>query len=325
MSGIQKIKEKVRGRVREIAWSAAALTLPRRETGIKVYWPSTRDRPRIKAWIDPLRAGFAQYASMNNLVTFAGRNRHLVYARVEIDGLMRTIAIDKSDHQSVDPADAADVDVYFKMQYRRHGYGLSNVVPGGYMPRSLEIYRYLRFLRTRRHRRSFTYDVYGRFGQDFALDKRTKATDLLRTQTMFRYTGGLSTIRYAEYLHEIARSKVCIDLPGNGPFCFRFFDYMAVGACIIAYPHEAELPSPLINGTHVVYMREDMSDLRDLCMYYLENEAERERLRRNSQLYFDRHLHYEALAGYYLSTCASLPPLDSRSSGTVGIISSAVA
>jgi hypothetical protein len=224
-----------------------------------------------------------------------------------MDGVMRLIAIDKSDHQRVDPADAAEVDLYFKMQYHREGYGLPNVVPGGYVPRSLELYRYLRLLRARRNRHFFTQDVYGRFGPDFALDKRSKAIDLLRRQTAFRYTGGLSKVRYSQYLHEIARSKVCIDLPGNGPFCFRFFDYMAVGACIIAYPHEAQLPIPLVDGTHIVYMREDMSDLRDLCMYYLENNAERERLCRNAQLYFDRHLHFESLASYYLSTCASLP------------------
>jgi hypothetical protein len=322
---ISRVHEKLIGRGREIAWSLAALTMSQRESGLKVFWPSARHRPRAKPWLDPIKAGLARHASLENVDQNAGRNRHLVYVRVDVEGVMRRIAVDISDHQTVDPTDAAEVDLYFKMQYHRNGYGIPNVMPGGYVPRSMEVYRYLRYLRAIRHRRSFDHDVSGRFGPDFAIDQREKAINLLRTQTKFRYTGGLSKLRYSEYLQEIARSKVCIDLPGNGPFCFRLIEYMAVGACIIAYPHEAGLTAPLVDGTHIVYMREDMSDLRDLCMYYLENEAERERLRRNSQLYFDRHLHYEALAGYYLSTCASLPLPDGRSSGTVGIISSAVA
>jgi hypothetical protein len=83
MSVIQRVTDKLTGRGREIAWSIASLATPRRETGVVVYWPSTRHRPRVKAWLDPLRAGLARQASIEDLEKIDGRNRHLAYARIE--------------------------------------------------------------------------------------------------------------------------------------------------------------------------------------------------------------------------------------------------
>jgi hypothetical protein len=39
---------------------------------------------------------------------------------------------------------------------------------------------------------------------------------------------------YTQYLREIADSRVCIDLPGEGPFTYRLVEYLAIGSCIIA-------------------------------------------------------------------------------------------
>src|SRR5690606_4568761 len=133
------------------------------------------------------------------------------------------------DSVSLDPARAREVAVYFKLQHRKGGYGIDNVVPGGYVPASSEIYGYLPYLRALRDRRRFRQDVAGRFGLQAAADVRRRAMGALAAQTRLSYGGG-AKLRYSRSLVEIATSRVCVDLPGNGPLCFRLVDYLAVGA-----------------------------------------------------------------------------------------------
>lgn len=58
---------------------------------------------------------------------------------------------------------------------------------------------------------------------------------------------------------------------------------------------------PLVDGEHVAFARPDLSDLVELCRYYLEHDEEREAMGRRAREYFDRYLHREQLASYYLS------------------------
>jgi hypothetical protein len=81
---------------------------------------------------------------------------------------------------------------------------------------------------------------------------------------------------------------------------------LAVGACIIGPPHRTTMHVPLEDRRHLVYTKEDLSDLVDLCGYYLENRDERLALRAQSRLFFDRYLHREQLAAYYLNRAVNL-------------------
>jgi hypothetical protein len=54
---------------------------------------------------------------------------------------------------------------------------------------------------------------------------------------------------------------------------------------------------------HIIYARKDLSDLIDLCRLYLEKDDAREALRLNSRSFFDRYLHRDQLAAYYLRCC----------------------
>jgi hypothetical protein len=106
-----------------------------------------------------------------------------------------------------------------------------------------------------------------------------------------------------QYLREIADSRVCIDLPEEGPFTYRLVEYLAVGSCIVAYPHKARLHVPLRDREHVAYTKEDLSDLLEVGDYFLRNPLERHRLAVNAQSFFDRYLHRDQFAAY-------LSPLD---------------
>ena len=191
------------------------------------------------------------------------------------------------------------------MQYSKNGYSYENVVPGGFVPGNLNIYLYLDRLRKLRDLQDFTYDAYGRFGYRFGKAIRGKAVNKLTEQDKFLYFGGIGRVGYKESLNEVARSKVCIDLPGEGPFCFRLVDYLAVGSCIIAYPHESELPIPLIPGKEIIYCKEDLSDLNELCQYYITHDKERETVAQNACAYFDHNLSRTKLADYYVNTIIS--------------------
>lgn len=72
---------------------------------------------------------------------------------------------------------------------------------------------------------------------------------------------------------------------------------------MIAYPHENQFPEPLTDGHDVVYVDPDLGDLTDVCYYYATHDEERERIARNAARYFDRHLHRESLARYYVNRC----------------------
>ncbi len=97
-----------------------------------------------------------------------------------------------------------------------------------------------------------------------------------------------------------AGGYMLIDVPGEDPVSYRLVEYMAVGACIVAYPHKARLHVPLVDREHLAYTKEDLSDLVELCAHYLDHPEERERLVANSRAYFDKYLHRDQLSAYHL-------------------------
>jgi hypothetical protein len=145
-----------------------------------------------------------------------------------------------------------------------------------------------------------SHDVCGRFSSHFAPGVRGRVLQLLTEQSRFDFTGGPALTMYTQYLREVAGSKVCIDVPGQGPLSYRLVEYLALGSCVVAFPHDARLHVPLVDREHVAYTNEDLSDLVDICEFYLSNPQERQRLAANARGYFDRYLHRDQLAAYHV-------------------------
>ncbi len=124
----------------------------------------------------------------------------------------------------------------------------------------------------------------------------------LARQDRFAFHGSLGTVLYVESLCEAARSRVCVDLPGRGYFCYRLADYLAIGSCVVAVPHRNRLHVPLVDGVQIGFSAPDGSDFVDRCAYYLEHADEQASLVRGSREYFDRYLHPAQLGAYYLVT-----------------------
>ena len=307
LSGLHTLRD----RAIEVALQMRAATPPMNERwlvtdeeldDVIIRWPATYQWPTARIWVEPLLSGFKSRARIE-FVDLPQPYRGTVIFQFAVNGESHDIAIDYSDYAEVNQESAARCDVYFKMQHLREGYGLPNVLPGGYVAGARKLYLHLNRLRRLRDTQNFEFEVYGRFSTEFAGDTRKRAVEMLTEQQQFRFEGGLKKVSYLNFLKEIARAKICIDLPGEGDLCFRLINYLAVGACVIGPRPRTILHGALIDGVHVAYCKSDFSDLVEVCGHYLENESAREEMCRNSRRFFDDNLHPENLTAYYLRSC----------------------
>ena len=268
-----------------------------------IEWPRQEAPGYASSWLVPTAQSLAARYEFALADIPQPYSDLLIFHIVSTKGLIR-VAVDVSDYTSrVEPACLEEVDIYFKMQFNDCGYGDDRVRPGGFVPRGGKIYSYLPALRTLSEDQSKKrYEVYGRFGDQFAFETRSKAIGLLKQQNRFQFTGDIIRASYARYLREAAQARICIDLPGNGPFCFRLVEYLALGGFVIAYPLRTSFTAPLEDREHIVYCKEDMSDLVDLCEEYLANEPERTRIGKNAAAFFDKHLSVDVLSEYYVAS-----------------------
>jgi glycosyltransferase involved in cell wall biosynthesis len=175
------------------------------------------------------------------------------------------------------------------------------VSPGGYITDKPFLYAHWCRLRALRGRSRATSEVFGRYGLRFGGPVREAAIEQLRADERFDYSGGTRRTHHTRYLREMARAGVCVDLPGQGPFCCRLVEGLAMGCFIVAARHAAEMPVQLRDGVEIVYCQEDLSDLADLCAEYAHEEGRRQPLEAAAARYFDENLHPVRMAERYLS------------------------
>jgi hypothetical protein len=308
LKNISDIKDELIWKSRSPYKSPFPLTFPLDKDLVSrsfIRWPITYEWATASNYVDDIRTGLAVHLPVE-LADVTQGGQGVVCFELVIDGTPHRITIDYFDRFDViNQESLAASAVYFKMQFHRDGYDHARMVPGGFVSGISSTYHYVRPLRTRADLMQPMFDVYGRFGLTFAREVRLKAVNALREQSRFRYEGGASLVRYSRSLSEAASARVGIDLPSNSDFCFRLVDYLAVGTAIVAVPHRTIMHVPLIDGTHIAYCSSTLSDLIDKCQYYLEHEDKRLELRDNAREYFDRFLHRDQLAAYYLGECFS--------------------
>jgi len=280
----------------ELSWKLDASRLAE----CRIFWPTSYPWKPAAKWYEQIRQGLERFVRVDR--------RHIpqpsgAVLAIEVMDNGRTVPvlIDIADSPEIGQVDPSMAHLYFKLQHDEDGYDYENVIPGGYLPNSPDIHFYLPRLRTESDQRSALFDVYGRFGTGFASKVRTKALQSLSEQRQFHFEGGPKRIRYSRFLSEVSRSSVAIDLPGNGPFCFRLVDYLGVGSCVVARKHGTILHAPLENMVHLVYVEDDLSNLVSVCEDLLAEPALRRDLVSASRDFFDRFLHVDQLAAYYLN------------------------
>jgi hypothetical protein len=275
---------------------------PKKLEQAEIRWPTAYENAPHARWEPILRDNFARVVNVVP-VALAQPYQGILMFQFVYGGTVHDVVLDLWDYLWVNAEAERRCSVYFKLQHLAQGYSSERVVPGGFVQHRSLLNRFLPQLRRLRDRRDFRYDAYGRFSLQFATGVRAEAVRRLTEQDRFSYEGGVKKVRFGEALREVARSKVCVDLPGNGPFCYRLIDYLAVGSCVVARRHDTVLHVPLVDRRHIVYAQPDLTDLVELCDYYVTHDAEREEIARNSREFYDRYLSWPQLAAYYLHTC----------------------
>jgi Glycosyl transferases group 1 len=297
-------------RMRRPPAAPPALTWPLdadRLAGVTVRWPTSylsgslglqpAGQSRMARRLSSLRFAMSRMAK-TEIVDIPQPYKSIVLIEVVVDETRYEVAIDQSPYLGVNDECAKRCLLYFKRHHRLEGYPHANVLPGGFAPMKHEVLH--RHLHQLRRTKRLSHDVFARFSPNFSPEIRGPALRRLAAQTRFGFEGGTQLMMYTQYLRDIAGSRVCIDLPGEGPFTYRLVEYLAIGSCIVAYPHKARLHVPLRDREHIAYTNEDLSDLLELCDYFLHNSHERHRLAANAQSFFDRYLHRDQLAAYHL-------------------------
>jgi hypothetical protein len=269
-------------------------------TGIAVRWPTRYESPFAHCFTDPIREGLAALATVEP-ADIAQHHHGVVVTEMSDGGPAVRVAYDWEDLPAVKAACADEVDVYFKLQYQRGGYpGHANIVPGGYVTDALFLYRNWCRLRRLRSTREPNCDVFARFGMRAGAPLRRAALELLAADGRIAFRGGTRTTLHKRYLAEMARARVCVDLPGRGPFCCRLVEGLAMGCCFVAVRHGAELPRQLRDGVEIVYCADDLSDLADLCHGLARDPERRRAIGCAAARFFDENLHPVSLAAYHL-------------------------
>jgi hypothetical protein len=265
-----------------------------------IYWPTEYQHTNAASFVRPVRDGLRRVRALEPR-PIPQPYEGIVLFDVAYSDQTFSVALDYYDYQSINEDCLEHVSIYFKMQHQRSGYHDPKIVPGGYVASQPSLYDY--YCRLRELRRSDPkFDVYGRFGLRFSAEIRSRAVAVLQSESRFQFTGGTSLAVYMQSLREAARARVCIDMPGNGPFCHRLVDYLAMGCCVVAPRHEAIMHAELRDREHIVYCRSDLADLADICAHYIDDKQARRRIELNASRFFDEHLYPTRLASYYLQT-----------------------
>jgi hypothetical protein len=269
----------------------------------RIRWPNASSyawSPR-KIWGDQVRDALRRYVRLEE-ADVPQPYQGVVNFEFVLGSRTSRVMVETSDYAPLNEDAYRDADLHFKMEFSLEGYGeRDRLLPGGYINNDVAIYRYLPKLRAIRDQAPPLHDVHGRFG--LSLEKRRRPMEILRASSRFRFYGGVGKVRYRRFLEEVARSRVCIDLPSMSSITFRMVDYIAIGSCIVGPPHTNRLLMPFQNGVHCAYCQPDYSDLEEVCAYYLAHEDERLALVRNSRAFFDAYVHRDQMASYYLKHC----------------------
>ena len=268
---------------------------------ISILWPGDYDWKGYEGIMETIKRGLTRLGALR-LASTPQTFRGVVTLECRVDGVAHTVILDLADKPEFLNRDAlAACSLYIKAEYGEEGYGDPKVIRGGYPVTGNDFYKYYRPYRTMGAKRRL-FDVVGRFGYQFQGEIRRKGVELLSIARDINYVGAKGKVRYSRFLREVAASRLCLHLPGNGPFTHRVAEFCGLGSCMVSIRFTTELHVPLEPGVHYVQVADDLSDLVDKCRYYIAHDAEREAIAAAGREYFDRYLHCDQLACYYVRT-----------------------
>jgi len=158
---------------------------------------------------------------------------------------------------------------------------------------------------------SYKYDVS--FWAVESWDIRTRALTLLEDHYDCRQNGTVRNQVFSKYkrkglfyLQELSQCRIVLNFRGGGWDTMRYWEAPAVGAFMITQKPGILIPNNFADKSEVVYCKDDLSDLIELCDYYLNNETERERIAENGRQKLITYHADEARAQFLLEQLSKL-------------------
>ena len=108
---------------------------------------------------------------------------------------------------------------------------------------------------------------------------------------------------YNQYLKEMASAKINIVARGHGIDTVRKWEAPAFSGLVLADKLPLIVPNDYEENKHIVYYKDDLSDLVDKIIYYLKHDEERKRIGVAARKHtFENHTSIRR-AEYFLSKC----------------------
>jgi hypothetical protein len=104
----------------------------------------------------------------------------------------------------------------------------------------------------------------------------------------------------AYYLQELAACRIVLNFRGAGWDTLRYWETPAVGAFMLSQQPGIVIPDNFRQGQEAVFCKDDLSDLVELCRYYLDHETERETIAKHGAEWLRKYHSEDARAAYFL-------------------------
>jgi hypothetical protein len=105
------------------------------------------------------------------------------------------------------------------------------------------------------------------------------------------------------YFKELKRTRISLNFRGTGWDTLRFWELLGNNCFFISQRLQIEIPNDFVEGKEIVFCNDDLSDLDDLCRYYLKEEAKRQQITKNAYAKVLKSHTVECRAKYLLNTC----------------------
>ncbi len=107
------------------------------------------------------------------------------------------------------------------------------------------------------------------------------------------------------YLQELARCKVVLNFRGVGWDTLRYWEVFGLHGFLISQRPKIVIPDNFEHGKEIIFCKDDLSDLVDLCQYYLDHPRERIQIAKMGSIKAQRKHSTQARAQFVLDTLKS--------------------
>lgn len=154
-----------------------------------------------------------------------------------------------------------------------------------------------------------TIDVFCVFGLTHQIRKNIR--DLLRSDERLKKYKIIANVNdcgdrmfgYQGYLEQMAQAKINITARGHGIDTVRKWETLTYSGLVLADKLPQIVPNDYEDGKHIVYYQNDLSDLVDKIIYYLEHDEERKKIGEAGRAHTFKYHTSIRRAEYFLSIC----------------------